>query len=248
MSSPFNATIIWLTFRQLFARRRLWVAVGFATVPLLVTLLFRMLTEGDDTARDFLIGLNREIIVGAMLPIIALVFGTGAFGSEIDDGTVVYLLVKPVPRWHVVISKFVVVAVASIGTILLALALPWLVLRGPDVPWLLLLSFGAGATLGAVLYGALFTWLGLVTKRALVVGLVYAIGMEQVLSRTLPGVRSLSVREFTLSVTHRVGAELQYEWTPVDASTVWTMAGVILAGALLAAVARLQKYEMAERL
>ena len=41
------------------------------------------------------------------MPLVAVIFGTGALGSELDDGTVVYLLAKPVPR-DILLVKLVV--------------------------------------------------------------------------------------------------------------------------------------------
>ena len=44
------------------------------------------------------------------MPLVALIIGTAAIGSEIDDGTAVYLIVKPIPRWRIALSKMVVAA------------------------------------------------------------------------------------------------------------------------------------------
>ena len=35
------------------------------------------------------------------MPLVALIVGTAAIGSEIEDGTAVYLMVKPIPRWKI---------------------------------------------------------------------------------------------------------------------------------------------------
>ena len=34
-----------------------------------------------------------------VLPLAAVLFGTGAFGAENDEGTILYLLAKPISRW-----------------------------------------------------------------------------------------------------------------------------------------------------
>ena len=39
------------------------------------------------------------------MPLVALIFGTAAIGSEIEDGTAVYLIVKPIPRWRIVAGQ-----------------------------------------------------------------------------------------------------------------------------------------------
>ena len=111
------------------------------------------------------------------------------------------------------------------------------------------LSFAAGVGGGALIYCALFVMLGLTLRRSLVVGLVYVIGLEIVLSRSIAGLRSLSVREFALSITEAVGkAAVQFTDPVVAMTTVWTMGTIILVGSIVYSMRRLARYEVAERL
>src|SRR5262249_27053556 len=119
MSSPLNGTVMWLTWRQLFARRRLWLATAFSLAPVPFTLVFRVLADdGPSSETTFFGTLMREIVMGTLLPLAALVFGTTAFGGEVDDGTLLYLLVKPIQRWQVLTSKFVVAVLSTIAVVL----------------------------------------------------------------------------------------------------------------------------------
>src|SRR5437868_2960445 len=130
MSWPLERTVLWLTWRQLFAKKRIYAAVAFALLPLLFSFVFRFNstgTEGETVGYfDFM---TAQLIIGTLLPLAAAVFGTTAFGGEVDDGTLVYLLVKPIDRWRVVLSKYVVAVLASFIVIVPAVLLPWLVLR-----------------------------------------------------------------------------------------------------------------------
>ena len=47
------------------------------------------------------------------MPIVALILGTASLGSEIEDGTVVYLLTKPIRRWLVALAKIVVAVIVT---------------------------------------------------------------------------------------------------------------------------------------
>jgi hypothetical protein len=90
--------------------------------------------------------------------------------------------------------------------------------------------------------------LGLTLRRSLVVGLVYVIGLEIVLSRSIAGLRSLSVREFALSITEAVGkAAVQFTDPVVAMTTVWTMGTIILVASIAFSMRRLARYEVAER-
>lgn len=248
-ASPLNRTVLWLTGRQLFAKRRLVVAIGLLCVPALIALIYRFTTDepaGDATG--FLSVMYRGIVLGVLLPITALVFGTSAFGGEVEDGTLIYLMVKPVPRWQLTFSKYVVALAATVAVIVSAILLAWVVTPGQTsirVP----LSYAAGSAVGALLYCAIFVTLGITSRRALALGLLYIVAFENVLSRNVAGVKSLSVREFALAVCKKlVGTAAEFTDVTVSMGTVWTMGTIFLVAALATGVYKLQRYEVAERL
>jgi ABC-2 type transport system permease protein len=245
-----DGTIIWLTWRQLFARRRVYLAAAFALTPLILSLLFRVLIpDPDASSAEFLTGLVRDFVIGTLLPLAAVIFGTTAFGGEVDDGTLVYLLVKPLPRWRVVVWKYVVAVLSTAAVMIPAVLLPWLVVRTPDLPFHIPLSYLAGLAVGCLLYCAIFVALGLTTRRSLVFGLLYIVAVEMVLSRTIIGTKSLSVREFAISVAQWVGnGTVVLSPAPVSLPTVWVMGPVILAAAIAFTLWKLQRFEVAERL
>src|SRR3954452_21366458 len=98
----------------------------------------------------------RQLIIGTLLPLAAAVFGTTAFGGEVDDGTLVYLLVKPIPRWRIVLSKYVVAVLSTLAVALPAMIMPFLVLQGAEVKSEMLGGFVVGAVLAAAIYCAIF--------------------------------------------------------------------------------------------
>ncbi|MEO7082883.1 MAG: ABC transporter permease [Gemmatimonadaceae bacterium] len=250
MSGPLNRTVMWLTWRQMFAKRRLWLSIAFSLAPLVFTLIFKLVADdGDESRVKFFTGLEREVVIGTVLALAAVIFGTTAFGGEIDDGTLVYLLVKPVPRWQIALSKLVVAVCASVAIAIPGIVLPWLVLSGPGVTPDMLFAFFVAAVVGALIYCSIFLSLGLMTRRSLVVGLVYVVLVEGMLARSLPGLRSLSVREFA-SV---VATSLSPAVAPTPASVV-TIGTVRVMGTLIAVAAtawamwKVSRFELAERL
>ncbi len=243
-----NRTVMWLTWRQLFARRRIWFAVAIALAPLLLTGLFWIVGDDGGPARlEFFGRLQREIVIGTLLPLVAVIFGTTAFGGEVDDGTLVYLLVKPIPRWQVAISKFAVATLSTFAVIMPAVLFPWLVLHNAELPLSAPMSYLTGALAGAVLYCAGFLLLGLTTRRSLVVGLLYVIGFEGLLTRQMAGLRSLSVREISVAIAQRVSDGGIVGPPTVPMSTVYWMGTIILVVALGATMWKLGRYELAER-
>ena len=107
-----NGVIAGITLRQLLSRRRTLLLLLLAGVLVLVATVFRLAGE-EARAMRFTSGLLANLGVGTLMPLVALLFGTGAIGGEIDDGTAVFLLAKPISRRTVVITKLVVAAACS---------------------------------------------------------------------------------------------------------------------------------------
>lgn len=188
--------LVSVTLRGLLGRRRTLLMVLLAALPVLVGLLIR-LGGGRNDAPEIL----DTLMIRTVLPLIALVVGTATIGSEIEDGTVVFLLAKPIARWRIALAK---VGVAAGLTA--ALTVPSVIATG-----LLVGGFGgdsvstafglALATIaGGVAYAVAFTALGVVTGRALIVGLGYTLLWEGVLAGLLEGTRFLSIRQATLGL------------------------------------------------
>src|SRR5688500_16468233 len=91
---PVNATVAWLGLRSLFGRRRGILLFVLPLVLLALAVLVRVLVAGPAVADDILYQLGLVVVV----PLVALIATTGVLSSEIDDGSVVYLLAKPLPR------------------------------------------------------------------------------------------------------------------------------------------------------
>jgi ABC-2 type transport system permease protein len=250
MIGPINMTVAGLTFRQLFTRKRLIASALFAASPLLIALFFRATGHTNDpTGVQFLRELYSGIVAFVLLPLSAVVFGTAAFGGEIDDGTIVYLLVKSLPRWQLVLSKYVVAVISTFVMTFVAILLPWLALGVQSDSAPLLEGFTAGIALGAALYCAIFVTMGLMSKRALVMGLLYIVVLEITLSPNVVGLKSLSVREFVMTVVGKVAAGVPgVKVGAVSTNTVWTMGAIILVASLALGIRWLQQYEMAERI
>jgi ABC-2 type transport system permease protein len=250
MNGPINLTVAGLTFRQLFTRKRFITSALFSALPLVIVLFFLATKHPFDPTG---LGILREnysgIVAFVLLPLSAVVFGTAAFGGEIDDGTIVYLLVKDLPRWQVMLSKYVVAVISTTIMMLVAIVLPWLALGAPSDSASLLKAYAVGISLGAALYCAIFVTMGLVNKRALVLGLLYVVVIEISLSPNVQGLKSFSVREFVMTVVGKLAAGTAgVKAGDVSMNTVWTMGAVFMVVGLGLGIRWLQRYEMAERL
>jgi ABC-2 type transport system permease protein len=215
-----------VTLRALVSRRRTVLMLLLAGVPILVGLLVRANTDGIGEVGGTLDGL----VVRIILPLVALVFGTAALGSELEDGTAVHLLTKPVGRTTIVVAK-----VAVAGTLTAALVVPStvvtaLLLTRPYEDGLgNAVSLGIGVFAGSYLYASIFAALSIITSRGLILGLGYALIWEGLLAGLLPGTQVFSVREYVRGIVHALSPGV------ID-SIVGTGALVYAAIALVAAL------------
>jgi ABC-2 type transport system permease protein len=227
-----------LTVRAVLGRRRTVLMLLLAAIPILVGLLVRANSDGIREIGPTLDGL----VVRIILPLVALVFGTAALGSELEDGTAVHLLTKPISRITVVLAK---VAVAGTLTALLVVPstlLSAVLLAGPGTGLVnVAMSLGAGVLAGSYVYAAIFAALSVITSRGLILGLGYALVWEGLLAGLLPGTQVFSVREYVRGIVNAVSPSVIES---VVGSGAVLYAGIALVAALAIASYRLATYEV----
>ncbi|MFG2819474.1 ABC transporter permease [Kitasatospora sp. NPDC048365] len=197
-----NTTVARLTVRGLFGRRR---ALLLLLVPALLLVIAVVARNSDSDKHDLIQSVVGQLGLGTLVPILGLIVGTGVIANEIDDGSIVYLLAKPLPRWKIVTSKLAV----AIGTTWLFAAVPVLVAG--------LIIYGnqdnlaVGYTLGALAsgaaYSAFFLLLGVVTRHAVVAGLAYALVWESLVGTYVKGAKTLSIQQWGLSIAEATATE-----------------------------------------
>jgi ABC-2 type transport system permease protein len=189
--------ILALTSRQLAGSRRLWLVLALVALPVLAAVLYRV-ADSTTPPNEFADQITANLIASGILPLVMLLFGTSAFGNELGDRTLVYLVLKPVPRWRIAVPKFVAsvlvggVPVAASGAVAVA------IIENGDLGGAA--ATGIGLLIGSAAYAAVFTWAGLALRHALIFGLVYVVIWEAVLAAYLDGIRYLSIRQFTLAI------------------------------------------------
>lgn len=238
-----NGVIAGITLRQLLSRRRTLLLLLLAGVLVLVAGVFRIAGE-EARALPFTSGLLSSLGIGTLMPLVALLFGTGALGGEIEDGTAVFLLAKPISRRTVVITKLVVAAVCSAALTGGPMLLAGLIGVG-GLGDGLVIGMVAGAAIGSLLYCAVFVALSLVTSRALVFGLTYVLIWEGLLSGLFAGTRTFSIRQQTLAFAEAIGdIPSTVLKADLELTTAVIVGAVVLVGATLLAIRRLSAFEI----
>jgi ABC-2 type transport system permease protein len=236
-----NRTIAILTLRQLLGRRRTLLLAGLGALLVLVAILRRLGGAGDET--EWTTQLLATFGITTLLPLVALIIGTSAFGAEIDDGTIVHLLAKPVPRWTIVLTKLLIAWALTAVLATVPIGLAGLVAGGEDGPTLAL-AFGAAAGLGSLVYCALFLAAGLVTSRAFILGLIYVLVWEGFLASLFAGTQTFSVRQYAFAVADAIAGVADTLGTTLALSTALVVAGLIVVAAVTIAIGRVRGFEI----
>jgi ABC-2 type transport system permease protein len=230
----------------LLDRRRSAAVAVLAASPVLAAAILAVADEAASPDR-LALAVFGTLGLGLVIPLVALLLGTAALGTMIDDGTIGYLLVKPVRRHAIAAAALLVAAAVSAGLTAPAVVVSALLVAGPGAPGVAAGTL-IGGLLAAVVYAAVFAALPLVTGRALVVGLGYVLVWEGFVTTFLEGTRILSIREYASAVTAAVSG---IDWRVgagegVDPPVAVMLAAVTVAVAFAVATRRLARFEVRE--
>ncbi len=240
-----------LTVRGLLGRKRAIFIGVVMLLPVAIALIYLFGESSEHLAferAELAVDIVNGLILTLLLPLVALVLGTAAIGGEIEDGTAVFLLTKPIARRTIIAVKMVVAAGCTAAmTVPPTVATAWIIsgspTRGGVVSGLALGAFAA-----ALLYTVVFVALSARTHRALVIGLIYVFVWEAILANFFSGLRWISIREYSIGWAHTAMDEVASSFTDHlgISVTVVGSAFVLIASFLLGSRA-LERFEIGER-
>jgi ABC-2 type transport system permease protein len=220
-----NGTIIKLALQALLGRRRFWLLIALPLALIGLTALIRALSSDPDAAWPMISYLGYPLV----LPLVAILAASSVLGPEVDDGSIVYLLSKPVSRHAIAISKWLVAWSATLVVGSIGVFIAGLVAGGGEQA----LGWWGAALVAGTTYSALFLALSSLTRHAVVIGLIFVLIWEGLAGGFLSGVAWLSVGQWGIRIGHEVSAALA---DPVNllwallASLAVTLGGVWFAG------------------
>ncbi|MGN0065071.1 MAG: ABC transporter permease [Nocardioides sp.] len=210
-------TIAKLALQATVGRRRFWFLLALPLILVAVTVLIRVFTDDPELAWNNLRDLGPPLLV----PLMALIAASSVLGPEMDDGSVVYLLAKPVNRYAVAFSKYVVALAVTLVLGTLPLLVAGIAVRPDAVPESL--ALWVGCAIGAAAYTALFLALSASWRHAVVVGVLFILIWESTLGSILSGVAWLSVAQWGARVTEALEPSLP----AADIPLWWALAGAM---------------------
>jgi ABC-2 type transport system permease protein len=180
--------IVKVLIRDLATRGRVIALGGLGLLAVVLGAAVRTADPFDrpDAAWSLVNGYGLALLV----PVVTLVFASAALGDPAEDGTLVYLWLRPLPRWKLAVSAFVAAVAVAVPVAVVPLVLG-AALTGEGVK--IVAGAAAGGLLAVAGYAAVFCGLGLRVKRALAWGIAYLLIWEQAVARLSHGAARASL-------------------------------------------------------
>jgi len=187
-------------------KTRVFALLGL--IPVALAIIVRIVLHGrsGDIAAVF-----TEILMVFFLQfyivILALFYGTSVTAEEVEGRTLSYLITRPIPKPAIVLGKYGAYTLLMFVMVAVSLALSFFIMNvarlSQPALYAKFLHYLGVLGLGILAYTAFFTFLGAFLRRAIIVGLIFGIGWENVI-QYFPG----STQRF--SIVHYLKSLLPY--------------------------------------
>jgi ABC-2 type transport system permease protein len=235
--------LVWLSFRRL-----LWSSNALmALVPLAGCLLFLLKRrfgehgfsehQFDRFSGGFLI----EIYLSIVVPLCTLAFAAGSIGGEREDRTLLFILVRPLARWAVLLAKVAATLPLALGITCGALFV-FCALAG-EVGQAAWSDYLPAVFLATLAYVGLFHLFAVAFRYSTIVALVYALLVEVLLGHAPGIIKRVAVNYYGRTLMYSAGepdglAPPDPHWfepfSPIVAQ--WTLIGFFVVSLLIAAL------------
>jgi ABC-2 type transport system permease protein len=202
LSHRIDLDALWTVVRITLARqgrgRRLLVIAMLFTLPIVIAVLGRRYDvdyKADQVENVLIFGM----IFQALVPLTALLFASGMVQDDIEEQTLTYLLIRPVPRWAIYFAKLMATFLVSVARAILFTTATLIVIHWDEEDLWKTVVLGRAPLIAALLalclsaYVAIFGGLSLWVRRTLVIGAIYIVVFEGVLANIDFVVRSGTV-------------------------------------------------------
>jgi ABC-2 type transport system permease protein len=185
-----------IVLRQLITRGRIAALVMVGAVVAGIAFAVGASADRSDPVETG-VRLISDLGFTTLVPIVALVFASAALGDMREDGTLVYLWLRPMDRWPIVVGAWLASITVSLPLTLVPLTVSAIAVDGGTD---LVVATVVAGTVGVIAYSALFVLAGLLLKNAIVWGLGYVLIWEGIVAAFGSFAAKLAIRGYTRSI------------------------------------------------
>ena len=186
---------------QVLRGKRLIALLLLALAPTFLVLLMRIDGGSRGLGVRTFVDMVTILDLSGIFPLTLLFLGAAAVGDDVENGTILYFRLRPLPRASIVVGRYLACVLSATVLLAPAVTLQYTLQVGyrgmaaltESLP--ILLTLLGGVVLASMAYGALFLLMSLLFRRAVLIGLGFAIGWEALVSAVIPSNAAL----FTVS-------------------------------------------------
>ena len=243
------AALFMLTLRQHLRGRRLLVLSLLFALPAVLAAIVRLSTAYPPPAETMEFPLVFLLIPQVLATLTALLYAAGVIQDEVEEQTLTYLLLRPLSRWALYITRLlatwlVTAGLTAVFTTLTLTVVYWNTAEfWVEVLPMRALKIAALLALAQVAYCALFGLVSLVTRRTLIAGIVYIIAFEGLLANFETVARRLTAMYYFrvlslrwLDLPHAEPWAIDLATAPSARASTLTLLGASLVFVLLGAL------------
>jgi ABC-2 type transport system permease protein len=207
-------TLYTLTLRQHLHGKRWLVMLALFLLPTLLAVLVRS-TTSDVPQRALEFMLVMLFTPQALLPLLALLYASGVMQDEQEEQTITYLLIRPLPKFWIYTVKLFAAMTTTAALVAVSLAFTYTAIYFRSaVPASEVLDrwFHAAMIQGlaVITYCSVFGLFSLLTRRILVVGVLYTAVVEGLFANLPFGIRLATVVYYMRVIVYRT---MSFEFT-----------------------------------
>ena len=224
--------------KQLITKGRL---IGIAIVGVLPILLGWVIGAQSNDPLEAGVGFVSYMGLSILVPIVALIFASASLGDTREDGTLVYLWLRPISRLSVSIGAWAASVTIALPLTVIPMTVSALLLdAGNSVVTATIIT----SILAVVAYSGLFVTLGLIVKNPVLWGLAYIFIWEAIVASFAKPAAALAVSGYSRAIiTGRTNVEFDYLFDPSQSVSVLMLIIITIAGIAFSS-ARLNRLEV----
>ena len=224
--------------KQLITKGRL---IGIAIVCVLPILLGWVIGAQSNDPLEAGVGFVSYMGLSILVPIVALIFASASLGDTREDGTLVYLWLRPISRLSVSTGAWAASVTIALPLTVIPMTVSALLLdAGNSVVTATIIT----SILAVVAYSGLFVTLGLIVKNPVLWGLAYIFIWEAIVASFAKPAAALAVSGYSRAIiTGRTNVEFDYLFDPSQSVSILMLIIITIAGIAFSS-ARLNRLEV----
>lgn len=238
--SPLRATALThnVLLKQLISKGRL---IGISIIGLLPMLLGWVIGRHSTNPLEAGVGFVSYMGLSILIPVVALIFASASLGDTREDGTLVYLWLRPIPRWSVTGGAWAASITAALPLTVIPMAVAAILLDAGNT---LISATILTSILAVCAYCGIFLLLGLLVKNPVLWGLAYILIWEATIASFAKPAAALAVSGYSRAIiASRTGVEFDYLWSPSQGTSIFMLIVIIVVAIGLSTI-RLNRLEV----